>query len=105
VIFFLVYASGWRIVGIVNTHTNTPTGSANTTAALKHLVHLKNRGGTHFAVAEISASKRPSSDLELFKAVAASGGAYVCAFRGYAYDLMNPEWISTEEFERNWIGD
>jgi hypothetical protein len=87
------------------TNTHTTTGAANTTTARKHLVHLKNRGGTHFAVAEISANKRPNSDLELFKAVEASGGAYVCAFRGYAYDLMNPEWISAEEFEGNWIGD
>ncbi len=34
-IFFLAYASCWRIVGIVNTHTNTATGAANTTAARK----------------------------------------------------------------------
>jgi hypothetical protein len=32
VIFFLAYASCWRIVGIVNTHTNT-MGAGNTTAA------------------------------------------------------------------------
>jgi hypothetical protein len=79
--------------------------SATTPAPSKHLVHLKNHGGTHFAVAEISANKRPNSDLELFKAVAASGGAYVCAFRGYSYDLTNPEWICAEEFERTWRGD
>jgi hypothetical protein len=71
----------------------------------KYILHLKNHGGTKFAVAEIAASKRPSNDSELIAAVAQSGGAYISAFRGYSYDLTNPEWISAEEFEGNWRGD